>query len=180
MVHRPGSRQRNRIKRLDESLVAVETILGFCVLGSISEDKGNDETWMNLAVSKESISEHLSQFWHLENLDIEKEEDTMDISEHKILKSFESSIEHNDNELHGFIANKKVLWKFIADRAPWWGGDDVLVEGATKSKLLWQLGRIQEVLIERDNNARTSIVKTPKGIFRRPIQMLYPLELDYA
>ncbi|GFU37040.1 integrase catalytic domain-containing protein [Nephila pilipes] len=27
-----------------------------------------------------------------------------------------------DNELYGFIANKKVLWKFIVDRTLWWGG----------------------------------------------------------
>ncbi|GFQ69079.1 hypothetical protein TNCT_624971 [Trichonephila clavata] len=38
----------NRIVRLDESLVAVETIFGFCIHGSVSEDKDNDETSVNL------------------------------------------------------------------------------------------------------------------------------------
>ncbi|GFR19498.1 integrase catalytic domain-containing protein [Trichonephila clavata] len=59
-------------------------------------------------------------------------------------------------------------------------GDVVLVEGTTKSKLLWQLGKIQEILLGRDNNVRACIVKTPQGVFRRLIQMLYPLELNYA
>ncbi|GFR10997.1 integrase catalytic domain-containing protein [Trichonephila clavata] len=56
-------------------------------------------------------------------------------------------------------------------------GDVVLVEGTTKSKLLCQLGKTQEVLLGRDNNVRACIVKTPQGVFRRPIQILYPLEL---
>ncbi|GFQ74315.1 DUF1758 domain-containing protein [Trichonephila clavata] len=47
----------NKIERLDESLVAVETIFGFCIHGSVSEDKDNDETSVNLVVSKESISD---------------------------------------------------------------------------------------------------------------------------
>ncbi|GFR15039.1 integrase catalytic domain-containing protein [Trichonephila clavata] len=51
-----------RIERLDESLVAVETIFGFCIHGSFSEDKDNDETSVNLVVSKESISHQLNQF----------------------------------------------------------------------------------------------------------------------
>ncbi|GFT03111.1 uncharacterized protein NPIL_305171 [Nephila pilipes] len=85
------------IKRLDESLLAVETFLGFCIHGSISEDKGNDETSMNLVVSKESIYEQLSQFWRLENIGIETEKNTMDILEREILKSFKSSIEFNGN-----------------------------------------------------------------------------------
>ncbi|GFT30534.1 hypothetical protein NPIL_118461 [Nephila pilipes] len=87
----------NRIKRLDKFLVVVETMLGFCIFGSVSEDKGNDERSMNLVVYKESLSEQLSLFWHLENLGIETEEDTTDISNHEILKSFKSSIEYNSN-----------------------------------------------------------------------------------
>ncbi|GFR20411.1 DUF1758 domain-containing protein [Trichonephila clavata] len=82
----------NRIERLDESLVAVETIFGFCIHGSVSEDKDNDEASVNFVVSKESISHQLNQFWQLENLGIEVEEDIKDISENEILKSFESSL----------------------------------------------------------------------------------------
>ncbi|GFR06372.1 integrase catalytic domain-containing protein [Trichonephila clavata] len=87
----------NKIERLNESLVAVKTIFGFCIHGSVSEDKDSDETLVNLVVSKESISDQLSQFWQLENLGIEVEEDIKDISENEILKSFESSIEYNGN-----------------------------------------------------------------------------------
>ncbi|GFQ69318.1 DUF1758 domain-containing protein [Trichonephila clavata] len=43
----------NRIERLDESLVAVETIFGFCIHGSVSENKDNDEASVNLVSSIE-------------------------------------------------------------------------------------------------------------------------------
>ncbi|GFR14512.1 DUF1758 domain-containing protein [Trichonephila clavata] len=86
----------NRIEKLDESLVAVETIFGFCIHGSVSEDKDNDETSVNLVKSKESIPHQLNQFWQLENLGIEVAEDIKDISENEILKSFEFSIKYSD------------------------------------------------------------------------------------
>ncbi|GFR14168.1 hypothetical protein TNCT_553891 [Trichonephila clavata] len=53
------------------------------------------------------------------------------------------------------------------------------VEGA-KSKLLWQLRRIKEVLIGRGNNVKACIIKASQRLFRRPIHTLYPLELNYA
>ncbi|GFR31573.1 DUF5641 domain-containing protein [Trichonephila clavata] len=59
-------------------------------------------------------------------------------------------------------------------------GDVVLVESTAKSKQLWQLGRIHEILIGSDNNARACIIKASQSLFRKPIQMLYPLELNYA
>ncbi|GFR25488.1 reverse transcriptase domain-containing protein [Trichonephila clavata] len=96
----------NRIERLDESLVAVDTIFGFCIHGSVSEDKDNDETSVNLVVSKELISDQLNQFWQLENLGIEVEEDIKDISENEILKSFESSIEYSGNRYKDY---KKII-----------------------------------------------------------------------
>ncbi|GFQ80376.1 uncharacterized protein TNCT_440441 [Trichonephila clavata] len=80
----------NRIERLDESLVAVETIFGFCIHGSVSEDKDNDETSVDIVVSKESISDQLNH--------LEVEDDIRDISENEILKSFESSIEYSGNK----------------------------------------------------------------------------------
>ncbi|GFQ92086.1 reverse transcriptase domain-containing protein [Trichonephila clavata] len=87
----------NRIERLDESLVAVGTTFGFCIHGSVSEDKDNDEASVNLVVSKELISDQLNRLWQLENLGIEVEEVIKDISENKTLKSFESSIEYSGN-----------------------------------------------------------------------------------
>ncbi|GFV59973.1 integrase catalytic domain-containing protein [Trichonephila clavipes] len=55
--------------------------------------------------------------------------------------------------------------------------DVVLVEKNVKSKLLWELGIIKEIFIGRDNNVRSCLVKTFKGLFKKPIQLLYPLEI---
>ncbi|GBL94040.1 hypothetical protein AVEN_185016-1 [Araneus ventricosus] len=56
--------------------------------------------------------------------------------------------------------------------------DVVLVEGNVKSKLLWELGVIKEIFIDRDNNVRSCLIKTSKGLFEKPIQLLYPLEIE--
>ncbi|GFV96162.1 uncharacterized protein TNCV_1871221 [Trichonephila clavipes] len=55
--------------------------------------------------------------------------------------------------------------------------DVVLVEGNVKSKLLWELEIIKEIFIGRDDNVRSCLVKTFKGLFKKPIQLLYPLEI---
>ncbi|GFU33236.1 integrase catalytic domain-containing protein [Trichonephila clavipes] len=55
--------------------------------------------------------------------------------------------------------------------------DVVLVEGNVKSKLLWELGITKEIFIGRDDNVRSCLVKTFKGLFKKPIQLLYPLEI---
>ncbi|GFV87227.1 integrase catalytic domain-containing protein [Trichonephila clavipes] len=55
--------------------------------------------------------------------------------------------------------------------------DLVLVEGNVKSKLLWELGIIKKKFIGRDDNVRSCLVKTFKGLFKKPIQLLYPLEI---
>ncbi|GFU56639.1 integrase catalytic domain-containing protein [Trichonephila clavipes] len=55
--------------------------------------------------------------------------------------------------------------------------DVVLVEGNVKSKLLWELGIIKEIFIGRDDNVRSCLVKTFKGLFKKPNQLLYPLEI---
>ncbi|XP_054717257.1 uncharacterized protein LOC129226651 [Uloborus diversus] len=55
--------------------------------------------------------------------------------------------------------------------------DVVLVEGTSKSKLLWDLGIVQETFKGRDGHIRACVVKTKKGLFRKPVQLIYPLEL---
>ncbi|GFX55009.1 integrase catalytic domain-containing protein [Trichonephila clavipes] len=55
--------------------------------------------------------------------------------------------------------------------------DVVLVEGNVKSKLLWELGITKEIFIGRDDNVRSCLVKTFKGLFKKSIQLLYPLEI---
>ncbi|GBO05356.1 hypothetical protein AVEN_94134-1 [Araneus ventricosus] len=56
-------------------------------------------------------------------------------------------------------------------------GDIVLVEGASKSMLLWEMGVIHEVIMGRDGFVRACVVKTSKGKLRRAVQLLYPLEI---
>ena len=57
-------------------------------------------------------------------------------------------------------------------------GDIVLIEGTSKSKFLWDLGRIIQVFKGRDGLVRSCTVKTKNNEIRRPIQLLYPLELQ--
>lgn len=58
-------------------------------------------------------------------------------------------------------------------------GDVVLLEGSEKSKMLWDLAVIKEIIKGRDGNVRAAIIKTAKANnLRRPIQLLYPLELN--
>jgi hypothetical protein len=56
-------------------------------------------------------------------------------------------------------------------------GDIVLVEGPKKSKLLWDIGVVEEIITGRDGHVRACIVRTSKGQFRRAIQLLYPFEI---
>ncbi|GFR33128.1 DUF5641 domain-containing protein [Trichonephila clavata] len=55
---------------------------------------------------------------------------------------------------------------------------NVILEGNTKSKFLWDLGRIAKVMQGRDGLVRSCVVKTKKGEFKRPVQLIYPLELS--
>ncbi|GBO28929.1 hypothetical protein AVEN_93216-1, partial [Araneus ventricosus] len=50
--------------------------------------------------------------------------------------------------------------------------DVVLIEGSSKSKLLWDLGTIQETFQGRDGHIRACLVKTKKGLFRKPVQLI--------
>lgn len=54
----------------------------------------------------------------------------------------------------------------------------VLLEGCVKNKLLWDIGVVEEVFRGRDGNIRSCLVRTATGKFKRPIQLIYPLELD--
>ncbi|GIX88930.1 DUF5641 domain-containing protein [Caerostris darwini] len=56
-------------------------------------------------------------------------------------------------------------------------GDIVLVEGPKKSKLLWDMGEVEKVIVGRDGHVRACIVRTPKGQLRRAVQLLYPFEI---
>ncbi|GBN88089.1 hypothetical protein AVEN_250270-1 [Araneus ventricosus] len=55
--------------------------------------------------------------------------------------------------------------------------DVVLIEGDNKSKLLWRLGWVIQVSPGRDGGVRSCLLKTSDGTLKRPVQLLYPLEL---
>ena len=58
-------------------------------------------------------------------------------------------------------------------------GDVVLVNEDKLPKHLWKLGRITEVYVGRDGKVRSCLVMLPSKItLRRPVQLLYPLELN--
>ena len=62
-------------------------------------------------------------------------------------------------------------------------GDVVIVHNEKLPRGLWKLGRIIELLKGRDGHFRAAIVKTTRTdgqsmLLRRPIQLLYPLELS--
>ncbi|GFT73315.1 integrase catalytic domain-containing protein, partial [Nephila pilipes] len=53
----------------------------------------------------------------------------------------------------------------------------LLLEGINKSKYLWPLGIIEDVIIGRDGHTRSSLLPTAKGESKRLIQLIYPLEI---
>ncbi|KAM7282199.1 uncharacterized protein ISCGN_002349 [Ixodes scapularis] len=57
-------------------------------------------------------------------------------------------------------------------------GDLVLVHEDKTPRLMWKTGRIETVQLGRDNHVRSCLVRLPSGVtLRRPVQLLYPLEL---
>ncbi|GFY19649.1 integrase catalytic domain-containing protein [Trichonephila clavipes] len=57
-------------------------------------------------------------------------------------------------------------------------GDIVLIENEDKKRAFWPLGRIVKLYPGKDNYARLVKVKTSNGEVLRPIQLLYPLEIQ--
>ncbi|XP_040067084.1 uncharacterized protein LOC120840579 [Ixodes scapularis] len=57
-------------------------------------------------------------------------------------------------------------------------GDLVLVHEDKTPRLMWKTGRIETVQLGRDNPVRSCLVRLPSGVtLRRPVQLIYPLEL---
>ncbi|GFU06922.1 integrase catalytic domain-containing protein [Trichonephila clavipes] len=86
----------HRIKRLDSSLVAVETSLGWSLQGKC--DERSDCTSVHLVHSEEeSISTELRRFWEIESLGIlEKGSVTLDNGDEEILSEFDKSVNFVD------------------------------------------------------------------------------------
>jgi hypothetical protein len=56
--------------------------------------------------------------------------------------------------------------------------DIVLIGDEKLPRQMWKMGRIIDVHKGRDGKSRSTTLKTASGIIRRPIQLLYNLELD--
>lgn len=57
-------------------------------------------------------------------------------------------------------------------------GDLTLIEDDRMPRQIWKIGMVKELFIGRDGLVRSCSVRTPDGsILRRPIQLLYPLEV---
>ena len=57
-------------------------------------------------------------------------------------------------------------------------GDVVIVENEKMPRHLWKLGRIEELITSKDGKIRGATVKTEQSSIQRPIQKLYPLEVE--
>ncbi|GFX66972.1 DUF1758 domain-containing protein [Trichonephila clavipes] len=86
----------HRIKRLDSSLVAVETSLGWSLQGKC--DERSDCTLVHLVHSEEeSISTELRRFWEIESLGIlDKSSVTLGNGDEEILSEFDKSVNFVD------------------------------------------------------------------------------------
>ncbi|XP_076658275.1 uncharacterized protein LOC143362201 [Halictus rubicundus] len=57
-------------------------------------------------------------------------------------------------------------------------GDIVLIGDDNRKRIDWPLARIEELIGGRDGTVRVAILKTKDGILKRPIQRIYPLEIE--
>lgn len=57
-------------------------------------------------------------------------------------------------------------------------GELVMIGNDRKKKVMWPLARVLELIPGKDGVVRLAKVKTETGINTRPVQLLYPLELD--
>lgn len=56
--------------------------------------------------------------------------------------------------------------------------DVVLIHDDRYPRNIWQLGKILQVFPGRDGKIRSCFIKTPKGVIKRPIQLLYNMEMN--
>ena len=82
-------------------------------------------------------------------------------------------------ESHRYSAKKTLCCPSVAK------GDVVIVHDDTLPRGLWKLGRVQEVLTGRDGLPRAALVRVASRdrqhiLLRRPLQLLYPLEIHEA
>jgi len=57
-------------------------------------------------------------------------------------------------------------------------GDIVLIGDDNHKRIDWPLARVIEIIPGRDGQNRVFILKTKNGLLKRPIQRIYPLEIE--
>jgi hypothetical protein len=76
--------------------------------------------------------------------------------------------------LGALVQRKNETWK-----VPLQVGDVVLIGADNKKRYEWPLGRVVELYPGRDGNIRVAKLRTNSGVFLRPLQRLYPLEMSH-
>ena len=103
------------------------------------------------------------------------------------LRDYLLSLQENVNELaaqwqNHYISNLPMLVPSHFSKGSLDVGDIVLLNDQEntikKSKLLWPLGRIIELIPDRDDRIRSVVLKTATTILTRPIHRLVKLELS--
>ncbi|XP_054706547.1 uncharacterized protein LOC129216358 [Uloborus diversus] len=82
------------IKHLSKTLVAVETIFGWCLQGKKSEN--NFSLMMNVVVENSAISEQIQKFWDLETSGLIDSKQDADPTESEIMRQFESQVKYEN------------------------------------------------------------------------------------
>lgn len=75
----------------------------------------------------------------------------------------------HSEEIHDYLTNQKVIWKFIVEKALWWGGFWERLVGMVKRCLRKAVGRSTLTVEE----LRTVVVEIESTLNNRPITFLY-------
>ena len=75
-----------------------------------------------------------------------------------------------------YLQQLSVRQKWVNEQPALKIGDVVLISEDKVSRGKWPLGRVDELLPGRDGLIRTVVLKTKKGLLRRPVQSLHRLE----
>lgn len=57
-------------------------------------------------------------------------------------------------------------------------GDIVLIGDDSQKRLDWPMAKVEKLYVGRGNVVRVALLRTQKGTCKRPIQRLYPLEIN--
>lgn len=78
------------------------------------------------------------------------------------------------NEYLAFLVNRRTQRTTRLPEV----GELVVVGDDNKKRIDWPLGRIKELIYSKDGECRLVKVQTKQGIWCRPLQRIFPLELD--